>query len=137
MLPEGVHETTIQEIRESLGFTDRRQELVHGLERYLQVWETHGLLDHVIIDGSFVTQKAEPGDVDILLVSKEGDELLEEFARVATWLCWDREGTKEEFGCEAFPVLGPNAGNLLGWLAFFSHDRQGNVRGLLKLRLPL
>ena len=94
-------------------------------------------MDHVIIDGSFVTNKMDPCDIDILLVPKPGKELFEEFARAAAQLCVDREGTKEEFGCEAFPVTGLESDDLREWIDFFSHDRQGNVRGLLRLRLPL
>ncbi len=108
--------------------------LISGLYGYVRIWNQSSLLDYLILDGSFVTSKPEPGDIDMILVPKP-EGLTSRLGELARTLCYDREFTKAEFGCEAFLVSG--LADLDGWLDFFSHDRQGNVRGLLRLRFPL
>ena len=134
-LPPGLYDTTLTEIRSILGFTERRNGLMDGLERYVRVWEKTQLIDHLIIDGSFVTLNAEPRDIDIILVPQRQALFSSRFSDLAKVYCYDRSFTKTEFGCEAFFVAGQ--GDLQAWTEFFSHDRQGNIRGLLQLRFPL
>ncbi len=137
MLPEGLYDTTLGEIRRTMGFSERRMALINGLESYLQAWDRYQVLESVIIDGSFVTDKVEPGDIDILVVPKLEVLHSTAFAELVQWLCYDRDATKEEFGCEAFPVEGIDSESYHERLAFFSRDRARNLRGLLRVRLPL
>ncbi len=62
-LPEGIHKCTIKEIEERFTFSDRRKELSGGLKRALNNLKEAGI-DRVFIDGSFVTSKQEPVDID-------------------------------------------------------------------------
>ena len=120
-----------------LGFTNRRKYLIDGLERYLLEWNRHHLLESAIIDGSFVTDMLEPRDIDILLVPKPESLNNKTFAELVQKLCEDRDDTKEHFGCEAFPVEESDSESYLEGIGFFSMDRKGNVRGLLRVNLPL
>jgi hypothetical protein len=70
MLPIGLYDASLQEIRRTFGFNSRRRVLVDGLERYLRLWDQHQVLESAIVDGSFVTDKAAPGDIDLLVVPK-------------------------------------------------------------------
>lgn len=79
--------------------------------------------------------KPEPGDIDIILAVKEGAAFSDRLKDLLRTHSYDREFTKSEFGCEAFPAVGRD--NLEKWLEFFRHDRQGRIRGLLRLRFPL
>ena len=132
-----MHDASLQEIRQTLGFNERRQALVCGLERYLGLWDQHQVLESAIVDGSFVTDKAEPGDIDLLVVPKLEALSSQTFADLVQELCLDRGETKERFNCEAFPVWGEGSENYHDWLSFFSTGRDGNIRGLLRVRLPL
>ena len=137
MLPSGLYDASLEEIRRILGFNDRRKTLVSGLERYLQVWDRHQVLESAIVDGSFVTDKVEPCDIDLLVVPKPEAMYSQIFVDLVHQLCDDRNETKEMFGCEAFPVSGSDSANYRDWLRFFSEDRKGDIRGLVKVRLPL
>ena len=137
LLPLGLHEATISEIRASLGVTERRERLIDGLERFVRIWSDSGFLEYSVIDGSFATDKPEPGDIDMLLVlnvetlsSRQAD-----FRYLAASHGYDRDFTKREFGCEAFIVASQNA--LDDWLDFFGADRQGRRRGLIRLEFPI
>lgn len=136
-LPQGLHDTSIQEIRSALGFTPQRSRLIDGLDRFVHVWNESGFVDYAVIDGSFVTSKPEPGDIDMLLIPIDGAFLSVNFMDLSLSYADDRDFTKAEFGCEAFVVYGGGGDNLREWIRFFSHDRQGNVRGLLRLEFPL
>ena len=66
-LPEGVHECTLEEIRHRFGAfrkSDRRPQLFSRLQSFLSEAVKTGLVVAVAIDGSFVTGKAEPNDID-------------------------------------------------------------------------
>lgn len=134
-LPQGLHDTSIQEIRSALGFTPHRSRLIDGLDRFVHIWNASGFVDYAVIDGSFVTSKPEPGDIDMLLIPIDGAIESDGFVALSLSYSQDRFFTKNEFGCEAFVVYGEE--NLDYWIRFFSHDRQGNVRGLLRLEFPL
>ena len=134
-LPPGLYDTSLTEIRNILGFTDRRNGLIDGLEEYARVWERTQFLDHLVIDGSFVTLKPEPCDIDLILVPQKEALFSSTFSDLAQTYCYDRPFTKTEFGCEAFFVA--SEADLKEWLYFFRHDRLGNIRGLLQLRFPL
>ncbi len=95
------------------------------------------MLESVIIDGSFVTTEDEPGDIDLLLVPKPESVYDDDYGELVQLLCENREETKERFGCEAFPVEEANSESYLEGIEFFSRDRNGNVRGLLRVNLPL
>ena len=70
-LPEGVHEASLEEVRERFGRfqrTDRRPALFAKLSLFLAEVRASGLVVAVILDGSFVTAKDEPSDIDLILV---------------------------------------------------------------------
>ena len=132
MLPDGLHPTTLEEMRAILGFTARRRQLIDGLEAYAQAWGN--ALEAMIVDGSFATRKPEPEDIDIILVPRPESLVSGAIVALARTLSFDRAHTKAEYGCEGFLVTG--SVDLQGWLEFFKHDRLGNIRGLLLLRVP-
>ena len=134
-MPPGLYDSSLEEISNHLGWNPQRQQLVQGLTRYLQLWDRSGFISDAYIDGSFVTSKDEPQDVDIILVATSVALNSREFERLVSTYSLDRTQTKQTFGCEGFAVA--QGANLNGWLAFFGHDRAGNERGLLRIRFPL
>jgi hypothetical protein len=70
-LPEGIHEASLEEVQERFGRfqrTDRRPALFAKLSEFLREARASGLVVAVIVDGSFVTSKDEPSDIDLVLV---------------------------------------------------------------------
>lgn len=68
-LPRGLHQATIDEIitRFSTG-TPQRQAVTTRLTRIYNLVQATGKLERFIIFGSFITNKPDPNDVDIVLV---------------------------------------------------------------------
>src|SRR4051794_27825639 len=70
-LPPGVHPCTLEEVKDRFGRfrgSDRRSHLYRQLVEYVAQARSTGEVRALIIDGSFVTGKAEPGDIDIIVV---------------------------------------------------------------------
>jgi len=66
-LPPGLHLSDIAEIEERFGrSTRRRQELFARLQFFVELAHHSGALK-MLIDGSFVTAKSEPEDVDVVI----------------------------------------------------------------------
>jgi len=62
-LPPGDHRATLEEIGSRFGFTPRRRWLLKGLRAAVEAFWLAGIED-IFIDGSFCTEKPDPGDVD-------------------------------------------------------------------------
>src|SRR5438309_10715227 len=74
VLPDGVHACTLEEVVERFGRSqgsDRRQKLTDALKQYIEDVRSLGVAAALIIDGSYVTIKAKPNDIDLILVLRE------------------------------------------------------------------
>jgi hypothetical protein len=70
LLPPGIHLTDLEEIRNrfsGLGSHLRRGNLFSSLSQLIESASSYGLFRAAIVDGSFVTDKADPSDVDLML----------------------------------------------------------------------
>ena len=64
LLPPGDHEATLTEIGERFCWNYRRKEIYKGLEYVAGELLSHQV-ERIWVDGSFVTKKERPGDVDV------------------------------------------------------------------------
>jgi hypothetical protein len=74
-LPIGVHDCTLVEIGMRFappGSSQQRIVIYDALIRHLRGRVVQDYTDHALVDGSFVTAKAVPGDADIVLGLKPG-----------------------------------------------------------------
>ena len=62
-LPPGNHPATLEQIEKGLGFTPRRRWLLKGLRAAVVAFWAVGI-EEIYIDGSFCTEKPDPGDID-------------------------------------------------------------------------
>jgi len=77
LLPEGVHVCELDEIKSRFGCfqgSDRRPQLFTKLEDLVGDLKKSSLIVALVIDGSFVTGKTAPNDVDVLTVLGTGHD---------------------------------------------------------------
>ncbi|MHB8581509.1 MAG: DUF6932 family protein [Ignavibacteriaceae bacterium] len=77
-LPTGIHICTVEEISERFGrfqTSDRRPSLNEGLISYINELKKADIGKYLIVNGSYVTQKDKPSDIDVLLVLKDDVDL--------------------------------------------------------------
>ena len=70
VLPEGIHVCTIDEVAAMFGrfwVTDRRIMLTAKLRRFVEEARKSGFVQAIIIDGSYVTGKKGPSDIDVIV----------------------------------------------------------------------
>jgi len=82
LLPAGVHDCTLDEVEERFGQfqrSDRRVRLVAELRKYCAELRDVAIARFLVVDGSFVTAKEEPGDIDILLAVRADADLSQDF----------------------------------------------------------
>ncbi len=135
-LPPGVHLATWVEIEEKFGGTPHRAKLLAGLKRALVALSRAGC-QTAYLDGSFVTDKAAPGDFDacwdmnhVNLIRLQSEEpVLLEFSN-------RRAAQKIKFGGELFPAdqKADAAGTV--FLDFFQRDKNtGDPKGIIAIDL--
>jgi len=130
-LPPGVFVTDIDEIEAVLGFNSIRRELIEGLRRALENLREAGV-QRVWINGSFVTTKEEPNDVDgcwdpSQVDEKELDPVLLDFSK-------GRAAMKEKYGVDFFPnVIEGISGKV--FYRFFQQNRDLEPKGILLVEI--
>lgn len=80
-LPEGIHLCTLEEVKATFGQfrrSDRRPQLTERLMRYVQDAQNSGVVSAIVIDGSYVTAKEEPGDIDLIVALRSDMDLTAE-----------------------------------------------------------
>lgn len=136
LLPPGVHQTNPGELKEKMGWSRKRRELIEGLEEALALMAACGVV-RAYLDGSFVTDKDRPNDVDGCYDLAE-DVTAEDLGRLAPIFPpspSNRAEVKRRFGVDFFPAAATELGSGQPFLRFFQTDREGRERGVLSVEL--
>src|SRR6266545_4725586 len=71
LLPEGIHDCTLAEIEARFGgfqTSDRRPQLWGRFKEFLREVKACGMVVVILVNGSFVTAKPDPNDIDLILL---------------------------------------------------------------------
>jgi hypothetical protein len=104
------------------------------LEETLELTASCGVV-RVYLDGSFVTDKDRPNDVDGCydLAEDVSAEDLRRLAPIFPPNPSNRAEAKRRFGVDLFPAAATELGSGQPFLRFFQTDRDGRERGLLSV----
>jgi hypothetical protein len=136
LLPPGIHEAEDwAEVVARFGGTPRRQELLAKLRRGLDNLRDAGC-PWVLLDGSFVTDKPEPNDVDgcwqfettIDLARLDSCFLLQQPIT-------DRHLMRHRYGMDFFVASLIEAGSGKPFYEFFQSTRENAPKGVVRLNL--
>jgi hypothetical protein len=131
LLPAGEHAATWDELVERFGWNEWRRGLLDGLAEALDLLAAAGCR-RVWINGSFVTAKDQPRDVDVCWELEGVD--LEHIDPVFLELDSGRAAQKVRFRCEFLPNV-VEAGSGLVFSEFFQNERDGSRKGIVILDL--
>jgi hypothetical protein len=132
-LPPGMHPATLAEVEAVFVTTPRRRNLFEGLRRAIQNLHAAGVR-RVFIDGSFVTTKADPNDIDGCREWTEEvhldllDPVLLDFTEA-------RQAMRDKYGIDFFLATWVEAGSGLTFLDFFQRNRADDPKGIVQLDL--
>jgi hypothetical protein len=134
-LPVGRHAASIDEVLSRCGSgTPQRQEVTNRLRRIHPLAVATGHLERLVIFGNYVSDVAEPNQVDLVLVIRS-DFVLEE-CPAEYLVLFDHARADDELGASVFWIR-PEM--LLGepleqFLAHWEWKRDGSRRGTVEIR---
>ncbi len=133
VLPRGVHRATLAEVRHAFGGgTARRAELILALEEALDHAGKAGVL-RVLINGSFVTRKKEPRDIDI--VFQVSDAFAERLAGAQPDAIWVGERLREAHPKHLDVFVAVDELEWASWVSLFEGDTWAGKKGLVEVVL--
>ncbi len=136
-LPPGIHDCRLEEIGERFGrfqSTDRRPRLFRRLRRFCEAAGSSPLISALIVDGSFVTAKPDPGDIDLVVVVRPGHDFVAPL-RPSDYNLLSKKRVRKN---HRFDILLAEEGSeeLSQYLAFFQGitDQPDDSKGILRIR---
>lgn len=129
-LPPGIHGAVVRDVRRRFGSGRRKRvRLMRGLEAVLDLaWRAGARW--LYLDGSFVTDKKDPGDWDAVLIFRN----LAGVGSIAGALLSDRTGIKRRYGGDLFTVLEEDVEIWIHYVHdVFTKDRDGFPKGILRI----
>ena len=137
LLPPGIHDATLDELEEAFGGPgagSRRRALMKSLRSYLAEVKQWRMMEELLIDGSFVTDKPDPDDIDLLLVLPVGYELTRVVSPYEYNLRSHRM-IRKRFGFDLFAVRS-NSADYDRFVQHFSQvrERPGLRKGIIRVR---
>jgi hypothetical protein len=136
-LPEGVFDATLEELKERFGCfrtTERRTRMFASLREYLAEVKTWKIADVVYVDGSFISTRVAPEDVDVTFLLPDRFMQPGDLSPSETNLV-QRAFTKKVYGVDAWPE--PGVGSLerriQSWLRM--KPPMKGTKGLLRVTL--
>jgi hypothetical protein len=132
-LPPGVHWATLSHVLERFGQgTARRRAVADRLNRIYQLTASTGQLARFVVFGSFITAKAEPNDVDIVLLMEDGFDLASVTGEAA--LIFQHMEADAHFGASVFWTKRSGAiGGEQAMIEYWQVRRQGGRRGIIEI----
>jgi hypothetical protein len=131
-LVSGEYEATLDEIETIFGHSpDRRKRLMQGLRNAAENLQYAGV-KKIWVDGSFVTDKKEPNDIDGCW---EYSSLVDTDKLDPVFLSRTRADAKKKYGLDFFVSQIIEAGSGLPFPKFFQVNRDGGAKGIIVVRL--
>ena len=122
-LPPGVHQATLDELLTAYPpINQQRQILNDSLARAVEALQSLDASLIIFVDGSYVTRKAEPNDVDLLIITAQHTE-----PQLTTYL--DQVCPVEAVSLDV--NVEPKQPNRL--LTFFTTTRTGQDKGIIQI----
>lgn len=136
VLPAGIHDCTLEEVVERFGRFGRTG-VRHGLTAKLQTFVAEAHATNVVvwlgIDGSYITTKQEPNDIDMVLALNADHDFASPI-QPSIYNVVSRRRVKKRYD---FDILAApeNSTALQDHLEFFQRTRDGKPKGLLRVAL--
>jgi hypothetical protein len=137
VLPPGVYDCSLDELQERFGrfeVSERRVALCARLAEFCTEARGTPIIVEIIVDGSFVTSKAEPNDIDLVVVLSadhpEGEQL-----RPFEYNLLSRRRVRRSFGFDVLVARAASA-EYHQYIEFFAQVRGAPdiTKGLLRVR---
>jgi len=132
-LPPGVYPAALSDVLERFGQGSvQRRAVADRLNRIYRLTASTGQLARFVVFGSFVTAKAEPNDVDIVLLMEDSFDLASVTGEAA--LVFQHMEADAHFGASVFWTKRSGAiGGEQAMIEYWQARRQGGQRGIVEI----
>ena len=138
LLPGGIHDCTVDELKAGFGSfqgNDQRPRLFARLEIFLAEVRAAGLVRSILVDGSFVTSKPDPDDIDLILTVASDHDFSDDLS-AAAYNVLSKQRVHRRYG---FDLLVAREASIeyQRWTEFFQQVRLEPARrkGILRLTI--
>ena len=141
LLPPGLHDRTLDEIHalcvQAFPVSRTRPGIFAGLADFYTALARFGVSVELWVDGSFVTDKENPNDVDIVaqVGQKSFASLSPERQEALFNLFWQRETARARWRVDAYIFTRGDREQESFWLDLFGHSRSGEAKGIIRLQV--
>lgn len=137
-LPEAIYDCTTEEASNRFGTfqrSDRRPQLWAKFVEFMREAESCGLIDAILLDGSFVTVEDEPNDMDLVVVVSSDHDFSREF-QPSEYNVLSRRRVHRYFGLDVL-VARSESEEYRRYVGFFQQVRlePGRKKGILRIWL--
>lgn len=137
-LPPGIHQATIDELERRFSrffVSDRRIALFARFKQLAALARSSGIVDGVVVGGSFVTSKAEPNDIDVVIVLS--NDLDFDALTPIQYSVTDRSALRRVLKSGALDVVTVRSGTTQMdlMLEFFQSKRDNKQVGIVEVKL--
>jgi hypothetical protein len=132
-LPPGVHRATLSDVLKRFGQGSvRRCAVAARLSRLHQLAVATGQLARFVVFGSFITAKADPNDVDVILLMEDSFDLAAVTGEAA--LVFQHMEADAHFGASVFWTKRSGAlGGDQAMIEYWQARREGGLRGIVEI----
>jgi hypothetical protein len=136
VLPQGIYEAELVEIEHRYAYNIKRKMLFEYLKKLINDLRTIGCAV-IYLDGSYITSKALPGDIDICWENK-GVDLNNAITLMP--ILWDLNPPRKEqqriYHADIFPANIIESASGKYFLDFFQSDKNtGKPKGIIKIQI--
>lgn len=140
LLPEGLHSKVLDDLQslcvDAFPLSSSRPRLMNGLRTLVRNLAGTGVHADLWVDGSFVTAKLNPEDIDVVLCFGDQEELTETqhqfLRRLRSQSTTQANYARLHYGCDFY--VAPQSGRAY-WLRWYGHDRKDNPKGIVIVRI--
>lgn len=138
LLPPGMHDCTLAEIKTRFGAfqtSDRRPLLFANLLRFVSEARASGIVRNIIVNGSFVTAKDVPNDIDLIVIVPFSHDFTSDLSAGA-YNVLSKQRVRQRYGFDLL-VAREDSIESRRWIEFFQQVRlePGAQKGILNLKL--
>lgn len=138
LLPPGTHAWTVEEIAGTFGAFrggEQRPRLMASLREFVAEARVSGIVCALLVDGSFVTAKPAPNDIDLVVIVPETHDFSADL-RPLEYNVVSKRRVNRRYGFDIF-VARENSPEHGKWVEFFEQVRlePGVRKGILRVSL--
>ena len=140
LLPEGLHAKALEDLQSlcvnNFPLSSSRPRLMSGLRMLVRALSEAGVHADLWIDGSFLTLKLNPEDIDVVLCMGDNEEPTETqkelLLRLRSTKPSNENYARAQYGCDFY--FSPQSRRAY-WRRWYGHDRKGNPKGIAAVRI--